>query len=821
MPDSGPEAAAVRIDEELQRSYLDYAMSVIVSRALPDVRDGLKPVQRRILYAMRELNLTPDRQHTKSAKVCGDTSGNLHPHGNEVIYPTLVRLAQDFVMRYPLVDGQGNFGSVDGDPPAQMRYTEVRLSPYAMQCLEDLELETVDWRDNYLQDRQEPVVVPGKFPNLLCNGGGGIAVGMATNLPPHNLTEVVNALLCRIERPACSLDDVMEHLPGPDFPTAGLILGVKGVRQAYETGRGSVVVQAKTQIEPMEHGKSAIVITELPYQVNKRNLIESIDDLVKARKLEGITGLNDYSNRLGMRVVVELRRDVNPNRVLNYLLKHTQLRTTFGAIMLSLVDGVPRTQPLLNILDEIIRHRRDVIRRRTEYELFRAQDRAHLLEGFQIAIRFLDEIIALIRASDTPEAARREMVVRYGMSVIQANYILSIQLRQLARLEQQRIDNEYRDLLRTIGALQHVLLDPARLTQIVVREWEELRDKLGDARRTKIVPREPGEIGDEDLIPEEETIVTISRDGYIKRVPFDSYRTQHRGGKGVIAQTTKEQDTVEHLFQVSTHHYILFFTDRGRVFRLKAYEIPESGRQSKGSPIINYIAIDSGERVTATLCVREFRADGFLAMVTKRGEIKRTPLPQFQNLRTNGLIAFKLEEGDELRWVHHTRGDGEFVLVTENGLSIRFRESQAPSRNRPAGGVRGIRLSKGDVVVSCHMIDKDATLLVAAENGYGKRTPVTEYRPQARGGKGLITMNCTEKTGHVVGAALVHDDDIVLLITVNGKGIRLPVKDIRPTGRITQGVRLVNLAEDDRVANITKVVRKVETAKNGQPVEIE
>ncbi len=806
MPDA--EIGRIHIEDELKRSYLDYAMSVIVARALPDIRDGLKPVQRRILYAMRELNLTPDRQHTKSAKVTGETAANYHPHGGEVIYPTIARMAQPFSMRYPLVDGQGNFGSIDGDPPAAMRYTEVRLSPYALACLEDIDRETVDWRPNYLQDRDEPVVLPGKFPNLLCNGGTGIAVGMATNLPSHNLTEVCNALLHRIANPDCSLDDIMMHVPGPDFPTDGLILGVKGIRQAYETGRGTVVMQAKTQIEPMEHGKSAIVVTELPYQVNKKALIESIDELVKAKKIEGITGLNDYTNRLGIRVVIELRRDVDPNRILNYLFKHTQLRTSFGCIMLSLADGVPKTLPLLNILDDLIKHRRDVIRRRTEYDLYRAQDRAHLLEGFQIATRFLDEIIALIRASETAETARREMVIRFGMSSIQANYILSIQLRQLARMETQRIDDEFRNLLRHIGALQHILSAPARLTELMIEEWTELRDKLGDARRSKIIAREPGEIADEDLIPEEDTIVTISRDGYIKRVDLDSYRTQRRGGKGVIAQTTKEEDTVDQLFQVSTHHYILFFTDRGRVYRLKAYEIPESSRQSKGSPVINYIAIFSGERVTATQSVRDFKSGGFLTMVSRKGEIKRTALERFQNMRANGLIAFDLEEGDELGWVHLTPGDSDLILVTRNGMSIRFHEIGANSRGRAAGGVRAIRLGADDVVVGCHVVEDDATLLVASERGYGKRTALSDYRGQTRGGKGLITMNVTDKTGPVVGAEIVNDEDVLLLITENGKGIRLRIKEVRTIGRNTQGVRLVSLRKDDRVANVTKVVER-------------
>jgi len=574
----GREVLLVPVEEEMKRSYLDYAMSVIIARALPDVRDGLKPVQRRILYVMRELGLTPDSAHTKSAKVCGETTANYHPHGQEVVYPTLVRMAQDFNMRYPLVDGQGNFGSVDGDPPAAMRYTEVRLTPIAMEMLADIDKETVDWMPNYLQSTEEPVVLAARFPNLLCNGGSGIAVGMATNIPPHNLSEVVDALIYRLEHPNCTLGPILKLLPGPDFPTGGLILGTRGIRQAYETGRGSIVMQAKTQIEPLDGGKSAIVITELPYQVSKARLIEQIAALVKAGKLDGITDIADYSDRTGMRVVIELRRDVNPNRMLNSLLKHTQLRTTFGTILLALVDNVPRIMSLLDLMDHYLAHRRTVILRRTRYELYRAKSRAHVLEGLQIAVSVLDEIIRLIRRSETAEVARREMIRRFGLTAIQADAILAMQLRQLARLEQDKIAEEYRALLREITRLEHILTDPHRVEQIMKEELLTLKEKFGDARRTRIVAREAEEISEEDLIPEEETLVLITRDGYIKRVSLDAYRSQKRGGKGVLATTAREEDEVEHLFQVSTHHYILFFTDRGRVYRLKAYEIPESSR---------------------------------------------------------------------------------------------------------------------------------------------------------------------------------------------------------------------------------------------------
>jgi DNA gyrase subunit A len=1290
----GREVLQVPVEEEMKRSYLDYAMSVIIARALPDVRDGLKPVQRRILYVMRELGLTPDSQHTKSAKVCGETTANYHPHGQEVVYPTLVRIAQDFNMRYPLVDGQGNFGSVDGDPPAAMRYcltgdalvrtaeglipigkladlpsppvspspnmlgegeltplshsvgeglgvradretptetaidiavrsvggrtqraerwfdcgehptlrvrtrygyeltgtpnhpvlvcladttgkprlawktldtlqvgdylvidrgvethagtpvdltpyypdlspstrrhalptqldeplaflmgalvaegtladdrieftctpgefadefvrcwarvfpdcrlhqwlrppvgfgkrpfwqmqvvsqqvvrllgnlglhgrsaervvpeailrspqavqaaflrglfegdggversgrslmrvslvsaskrllqqvqvmllhfgivarltqdtrgttwrliltgarnlqryaasigfvseakrkaleailsdatgrvlsktdfvpylsayvrrtatrhrewlskhnfdrperladalprllealtpedaeflcalaegryffdpivaiedagtqrvysirvasdchsfvangfinhnTETRLTPIAMEMLADIDKETVDWMPNYLQSAEEPTVLPARFPNLLCNGGSGIAVGMATNIPPHNLSEVVDALIYRLEHPNCTLEPILKLLPGPDFPTGALILGTKGIRQAYETGRGSIVMQAKTQIEPLDGGKSAIVITELPYQVSKARLIEQIAALVKAGKLDGITDLADYSDRTGMRVVIELRRDVNPNRMLNSLLKHTQMRTTFGAILLALVDNVPRVMSLLDLLDHYLEHRRTVIERRTRYELYRAKSRAHILEGLQIALNFLDEIIRIIRQSETAEAARREMIRRFGLTVLQADAILNTQLRQLARLEQEKLAEEYRGLLREITRLEHILSDPKQVEQIIKDDLRMLKEKFGDARRTRIIAREAEDISEEELIPEEETLVLITRDGYIKRVSMDAYRSQKRGGKGVIATTAREEDEVEHLFQVSTHHYILFFTDRGRVYRLKAYEIPETSRQARGTAVINYINIQPDEKVTATVSVRDFASEGYLTMITRRGEIKRTALSEFANLRSNGLNAFDLESGDSLGWVLHTSGKDDVLLATRAGLAIRFPESDVPVRGRTAGGVKAIRLGKDDALVAACRVQPDALLLVVSENGFGKCTPLKEYRVQSRGGKGIFTMNVTRKTGSVVAAEVVEKDDKVILVTANGKGIRLRVADLRITGRIAQGVKLIDLAEGDTVAAITRIVlgkrlHEVDSARDGQ-----
>ncbi len=818
MSEDQPIISTVNVEEELGRSYVNYAMSVIIARALPDVRDGLKPVQRRILYAMRQLNLTAGGPYTKCAKVAGDTSGNYHPHGNEVIYPTLVRMAQSWSLRYPLVDGQGNFGNVDGDSPAAMRYTEARLTALAMEMLEDLDRETVTWVPNYLNTINEPTVLPGKFPNLLCNGGQGIAVGMATNMPSHNLTEVCNGILHRIDEPECDLDAIMEHIQGPDFPTYGTIMGVKGIRAAYETGRGSVTLQSKTMIEPGDMGKSIIVITELPYQVNKANLVKNIAELAKQKKFDGITDVQDYSDKRGMRVEVSIRRDVNPNKALNYLLKHTPLRTTFGSIMLSLVDGSPRVSPLLVILDQYINHRRTVILNRTRYELYQALEDVHINEGFQIARRFLDEIIALIRRSEDPASARVELVREFGMSPLQANAVLNMALRQLTRLSQLELENRYKDALYKVQNLLDILNDHVRLTKVLKDEIIAMRDKYGDERRTKIIAREPGELTDEDMIPEEEAIISISRDGYIKRVSIDAWRQQKRGGKGVN-NTLKTDDEPAHLFQVSTHHFILFFTDRGKVYRLKGYEIPESGRYAKGMPVINYIAIDSGERVTATVSVKDINADGYLTMITRLGEIKRTELSKFGNIRSNGIIAFNIEEGDELGWVLKTPGNADVILVTREGQSIRFAETQARGRGRTAGGVKAVTFKNADDhLVSSMICTPGCTLLVAGENGFGKRTDLDEYRVQGRGGSGILTMNVTEKTGKIVGAEVVEDDDKLLLMTTQGKGIRMKVKDIRLVGRIAQGVKLIDLAAGDQVRSIARIVQG---ADDGDIDEIE
>ncbi len=812
----------VNVEEEMSRSYVNYAMSVIIARALPDVRDGLKPVQRRILYAMRQLPATPDGQHVKCAKICGQTSGDFHPHGESVVYPTMVRMAQPWSLRYPLIDGQGNFGSIDGDSPAAMRYTEARLTPLAMEMLEDLEKETVDWQPNYSQTLNEPKVLPSKFPNLLCNGSQGIAVGMATNLPPQNLTEVCNAMLHRLHNPESTAEEIMEILPGPDFPTYGIIMGTQGIRNAYLTGRGSIIMQAKTMIEPGDMGKSLIVVTEIPYQVNKETLIKSIAAIAKDRKFDGILRVDDFSDKRGMRIEVEIRRDVNPNKALNYLLKHTSLRTTFGAIMLSLVDGAPRTAPILLLLDEHIRHRRGVIERRTQFELYRELLNAHLNEGYQIARRFLDEIIKTIRSSESPNVARLALVREFGMSPLQADAILAMPLRRLTQLEQSRLEEDFKAALLRVQNLMDILSDPLRMQREIELEIVTLRDKFGDERRTKIIAREAGEFTDEDLIPEEEAIISISRDGYIKRVSIDAYREQKRGGKGV-KDILKVDDEPAHLFQVNTHHFILFFTDRGRVYRLRAYDIPETGRYAKGMPVINYIAIESEEKVTATVSVKSIKDPGFLTMITRMGEIKRTEMEKFSNIRSNGLMAFDIEEGDDLKWVLKTTGDDDVMLATREGQSIRFHETEARGRGRAAGGVRAMRFKEGnpdDCVVSAGIARPGSSLLVVGMNGFGKRTSIDEYRVQGRGGSGILTMNVTEKTGVIVGAEIVDQDDKLMVVTEKGKSIRLSVKDIRMTGRVAQGVKLISLGANDHVVSLARVVNEaddgeIEAIENG------
>ena len=795
----------ISINEEMKQSYLLYSMSVIVSRALPDVRDGLKPVQRRILQAMHDLNLSPGAQTRKSAKVCGDTSGNYHPHGEAIVYPALVRLAQDFSLRYPLVLGQGNFGNVDGDPPAAMRYTEVKMSPIAMELLADIDKNTVDYVPNYDQRMQEPTVLPGRFPELLANGASGIAVGMATNIPPQNLSEICDAITHYIDNPGSTPTDLMQHLHGPDFPTAGLILGTKGIKQAYETGRGSVVMQAKTTIEPMDNGKSAIIVSEIPYQVNKTNLIKQIAALVKEKKVDGITDLNDYSDKHGMRIVIELRRDAHPQRVLNYLLKHTALRQTFGVLMLALVDGAPRVLNIAQMIGYYIKHRQEVIRRRTQFDLDKAEARAHIVEGLIRALDVIDEIIRIIRASRNPEVARTALMEAFQFSQIQAQHILEMQLQRLTGLERDKLEAEYRDLQETIARLKAILGDPQLVFQIIKDDLKDLKKKYGDARRTRIIPVEADQIGEEDTIPEEETIVSITRNGYIKRVSAETYRVQKRGGRGVIGVTSREEDEIEHLFVATTHHYILFFTDRGRVYRVKAYEVPQGSRQAMGTAVINLISIEPGERVTATVPVQSLDMEGYLVMGTQMGEVKRTSLADFKNLRQNGLRAFDIEDKDCLCWVHLTTGNDHVMMVTEQGQAMRFPETELRVASRASGGVRGITLEKGDRLVGMKIVRPDGDILVVGRNGYGKRTPLAEFTPHHRGGKGILCMRVTNKTGRIADFSIVDETDRLLISTTNGIVIRFDINSIRRIGRATEGVRLINLGEGDHVATVARV----------------
>jgi DNA gyrase subunit A len=1099
----------VEISEEMRISYMGYAMSTIVSRALPDVRDGLKPVQRRILYAMRELGLSPNSRHLKSAKIVGETIGNFHPHGDQAVYLTMVRMAQPFSLRYPLVDGQGNFGcftgdtkiklldgteksfaelasrgpnatfyvysvnkdgqivvglgrnsritrrntslvevlldngerirctpdhrfllrdgktykeaqyltpedslmpgyfdtapikkglndylrilqpatgeysfvhhladaynaehgtarpvqgafvrhhknfnrfdntpdnsvrqrmadnpkmmqelaalsaealterwkdatyqqqvmrqkvaryvsgliathgfenitpeiyaanrnanwipryekalayfesfeellqagsnynhriisvnwlaeqedvyditvdehhnfllasgvfvhnSIDDDPPAAYRYTEARLTPLAMELMEDIEKDTVDFQPTFDNERREPMIMPGKFPNLICNGGSGIAVGMATNMPPHNLTEVCDAATYLLDHPTASIEKLMEFIPGPDFPTHGMILGTKGIRAAYETGRGSITMQGKTSIEPMDNGKSAIVITELPYQVIKAKLYEQIQEIAREKKVDGITNVADYSDKTGMRLVVELRRDVMPQKVLNYLLKHTPLRSNFGVIFLSLVDNGrgPKILGLRDLLQEYLTHRRIVLTRRTRFELGRFKNRAHILEGYQIAVLNLDEVIQIIRASASTDIARTRLIERFAFTGVQADAILNMQLRQLTGLEQDKIESEYKDVLKEIARLEDILSDERRMNALIRGDLKYLRDKFGDERRTRIIASEAEEIAIEDLIADEEMIITITRDGYIKRMKMDSFPTQRRGGHGRTAGRTKDEDNFEHLFSASTHDYILFFTDRGRVYRLKAYDVPEASRQAMGTAVINLIQIQSDERITATVPIRDFRtATGFLLMVTEMGEVKRSKLEEYVNLRANGLVTFDIEEGDRLGWVRHTSGNDKIILSSRNGMAIQFHEDDVPSRGRAAGGVRGMTLEKenGDRIVAADLVPEKSELLVVAENGLGKRTPMSEYRLQSRGGKGIKTIDITERTGKLVAAVILESSRIkdlrLMIVTENGVMIRLKVGEVRQTStRSAQGVKLIELGDGDRVKTV-------------------
>lgn len=791
------------IGSEMKESFMDYAMSIIASRALPDVRDGLKPVHRRILYAMSELGMSPDKPHKKSARIVGEVIGKYHPHGDSAVYETMVRMAQDFSMRYMLVDGHGNFGSIDGDAAAAMRYTEARLSKIAMELLRDLNKETVDFQPNYDGEEHEPVVLPSRFPNLLVNGVSGIAVGMATNIPPHNLGEVIEGIQHLIEFPDATSMDLMTFIKGPDFPTGGYIIGREGIRSAYNTGRGSVTMRAKVNIED-HNGKARIIVYELPYQVNKARLVQSIAELVREKRIDGITDLRDESDRNGMRMVIELRRDVNPNVVLNNLYKHTAMQSNFGINMLALVNNQPQILSLKETLYHYLEHQKSVIRRRTEYELRKAEARAHILEGLRIALDHLDRVIALIRGSRTTEEARSGLMEQFGLSVEQAQAILDMRLQRLTGLEREKIEEEYQELMKKINEYKAILADEQLILAIISEELKEIRDKYADERRSEITIGEES-ILDEDLIPQEDVIITISHTGYIKRLPVHTYKAQKRGGKGVIGMDTKESDFVEHLFVSNTHHYLMFFTDKGKAYRLKAYEIPDLSRTARGTPIINLIQIEQGEKISAVIPVEDFNAAQNLFFATEQGIVKKTPLEDYSNIRKVGLIAIGLREDDKLIGVRLTDGSREIVMGTKEGMSIRFPEGDVRPMGRSATGVKGIQLSEGDVVIDMDIIDPSSSVLIVTSKGYGKRTPVEDYRIQTRGGKGIKTLNITAKNGPVVGLKVVEDDEDLMIITSQGTIIRMSIDGISEMGRNTQGVRLINIKDDDEVSTVTRV----------------
>ena len=802
------------IQEEMKQSYLLYSMSTIVVRALPDVRDGLKPSQRRILVAMNDLNLTPGRQHRKCAKISGDTSGNYHPHGEAIVYPTLVRMGQSFNMRYPLVDPQGNFGSIDGDPPAAMRYTEARMAAPAVEMLADLEKDTVDLISNYDETRQEPAVLPGRFPNLVCNGSSGIAVGMATNIPPHNLREVADAVVALIKDSELTNEDLLKYVEGPDFPTGGIIYGYEGVRNAYLTGRGLIRVRARATIENRKNGRENIIITEIPYQVNKTNLIEQMAALVRSRRVEGVSDLRDESDRDGMRIVVELKRDAYPEVVLNHFFKHTQLETTFGTIMLALVDGQPRLLTLKGLLSNWIDHRQEVIVRRTQYDLDRAERRAHILEGLKIALDHLDRVIEIIRASEDQAAARTALVAELELTETQANAILDMRLGRLTGLERRKVEEDLAETLARIEEYRGILASVEKQMGIVKDDVLDLKRRFGDSRRTQIVPSVE-EISIEDLIAEEDMVITISHAGYVKRQPVNGYRSQHRGGRGITGTGTKEEDFVEHLFITSTHSYILCFTNLGRCYWLKVYEIPQGGRQARGRPMINLLQLQSQENIQAILPVRSFDEGRFVVMATRRGQVKKTPLADYSRPRSRGVNAITIIEGDDLVDVQLTDGNQDIALCTKSGKAIRFNERDVRPMGRSTRGVRGIRLEGEDEVVDLVVVHRAGTLLVVCENGYGKRSEIDDYRVTGRGGKGIITVKANERNGPVVAMREVVDDDQFMVITQRGVLIRMRVREVSVIGRNTQGVRLINLDDDDRAIAVARLAAKEEDEAEG------
>ncbi len=794
-----------QLEDEMRDSYIDYSMSVIVSRALPDVRDGLKPVHRRVLYGMSELGLGANRPYKKSARVVGEVLGKYHPHGDTAVYDSIVRMAQDFSMRYPLVQGQGNFGSVDGDSPAAMRYTEARMTPLAMEMLRDLEKETVDFGPNFDDTLQQPLVMPAGIPNLLVNGSTGIAVGMATNIPPHNLTEVISACLAYIADNDVTSLQLMKHITAPDFPTGGIIYGYDGVRDAYTTGRGRVIVRARATITTAKNDRESIIITEIPYMVNKANMIEKIAEFVRDKKLEGISDIRDESDKDGLRIVIELKRDAVAKVVLNNLYKHTQMQTTFGVIMLSLVKGVPRVLELRSMIKYYIEHRNDVILRRTKYDLDQAEKRAHILEGYIIALDNIDEVIQVIKKSKDVDTAQTRLMARFSLSEIQAKAILDMRLQRLTGLERDKIEAEYRDLIQLIERLKTIIASPQLQMKIIGDELAELKAKFGDKRRTEIV-YDTKDFTIEDMIAEEDVVVTISHGGFIKRFPVSGYRRQGRGGKGVTGAATREDDFLEHMFIASTHHYIMFFTDRGRCYWLKVHEVPEAGRTSKGRSIANLLEKPADERITAFINVKQFDEAHFVTMVTEQGTIKKTVLSAFGNIRKAGVMAITLDTGDNLKDVRLTNGNQEIIIGTREGMACRFNEKDVRDMGRTAAGVRGVRLDEGDYVIGMISPSRSGTsVLVVSEEGYGKRSEVSDYRLTRRGGKGVITMKATEKTGKLVAIKEVVDNDDLICVTKDGLVIRQHVAEIRVMGRNTQGVRVVRLGEGDSLAAVANV----------------
>jgi DNA gyrase subunit A len=802
----------INISQEMKASFLDYAMSVIVSRALPDVRDGLKPVHRRILYAMHDLGMHSDKPYKKSARIVGDVIGKYHPHGDSAVYETMVRMAQDFNYRYMLVDGHGNFGSVDGDSAAAMRYTESRMSKISMELLRDINKDTIDYQDNYDGEEREPVVLPARFPNLLVNGTTGIAVGMATNIPPHQLGEIIDGVLAISRDPEITIQELMEIIPGPDFPTGGLILGRSGIRKAYETGRGSITLRAKVEIEQKSNGKEAIIVNELPYQVNKAKLVEKIAELVRDKKIDGITDLRDESDRNGMRIYIEVRRDANANVLLNNLYKQTSLQTSFGINTLALVGGQPKVLNLKQCLVHYLDHQVVVIRRRTEFELRKAEARAHILDGLRIALDHLDQVISLIRASATTDIAREGLMTTFNLSEKQAQAILDMRLQRLTGLEREKIEEEYQNLVKLIAELKAILADDEKVFEIIREELTEIKERFNDKRRTEIASGGLEFIEDEDLIPVENIVITLSHNGYIKRLPVSTYRSQRRGGRGIQGMGTNDDDFVEHLITTSTHNTILYFTNKGKVYRKKGYEIPEFSRTAKGIPIINLLEVEKGEMVTAIIPIEEFVDDWYLFFTTKEGVSKRSPLSSFAHIRNNGLIALNLREEDELISVKLTDGTKEIIIGTKNGMLIRFPETDVRSMGRTATGVKGITLRDQDEVVGMEVLEEGTEILIVTKNGYGKRTAAMEYRVQSRGGKGIKTCNVTEKNGELVSMRVVTGEEDLMLITTGGVLIRLAVDEISSMGRNTQGVRLIRLDEneDEFVATVAKVEKEEE-----------